>query len=393
MPMPGRSFALFLGADVRLRMLIFRLSKNGVLCSAPGPTFASSYSSLRRLLFTPALSMLRARAGRSGHGTRRRAGHRLGVDTCVPCQPRERGGAPEAVLSDHYEAVSKQYHAAFFYTGDYERWQRDSILSHLELHPFHRLVDIGGGTGRFASLLHAAAGLENAVLVVDPSRKMLEEAATLPGVDTVCQGGLEFAQTASMTSGYDRALIKEVVHHLDDEDLVAMYSGIFAQLPPGGRVLTCTRPHTPSYPFFRGALEVCHASSRPWNIMSRFCARPASLRCTARLLGTPPRSTRTGGSKWCAIDSGQPSPERTSATHSWRQELRRYGPSTRGATLSASQSKWCLSPPARTVKGSAAPRPYGQISRNKKDANIPPYVVRINIHYLVYCLVPIVFAI
>ena len=203
--------------------------------------------------------MLRGRAGRSGHGAHRRAGHRFGVDTCVPCQPRDRCGAHD----NHYEAVSRQYHTAFFYTGEYERWQLCNILSRLQLRPSHRLVDIGGGTGRFASLLHAAAGLENAVLCVDPSRTMLEEAATLPGVDTACQGGLEFAQMASMAGRYDRALIKEVVHHLDDEDLAAMYTGIFAQLPPGGRVLTCTRPQYPAYPFFRGALEVWSRQQKP----------------------------------------------------------------------------------------------------------------------------------
>jgi len=162
--------------------------------------------------------------------------------------------------SEHYALLSKGYHGAFFYTGDYERWQLDNILSRFELQQAHRLVDIGGGTGRFASLLRDAAGLDR-VLCVDPSASMIEEAARLPGVDTVCQGGAAFALDAKIH--YDRVLVKEVVHHLSDEDLTKMFRGMLAQLNPGGLALVCTRPHVVEYPFFRAALEVWSQQQPP----------------------------------------------------------------------------------------------------------------------------------
>jgi SAM-dependent methyltransferase len=163
---------------------------------------------------------------------------------------------------DHYAAVNKGYHTAFFYTGEYEAWQKENILQRLQLAPTHRLVDIGGGTGRFAHLLHEAGGLELPALCVDPSAGMLEEAAKLPGIETVCLGGLEFA-TAGETEGYDRVLIKEVVHHLTDEDLLATFKGVFSQLSPGGVCLTCTRPHVVEYPFFAAALDVWSRQQPP----------------------------------------------------------------------------------------------------------------------------------
>lgn len=157
--------------------------------------------------------------------------------------------------------VAGKYMTAFFYTGEYEEWQKGHIARLLRLTPRCRLVDIGGGTGRFAQLLREACGLEQEALCVDPSAGMLEQAAKIPGIRTECAGGLEFSQKAD--ESYDRALVKEVVHHLPDEELRQMFHGIFAQLQPGGICLTCTRPHVVQYPFFDAALEVWKRQQPP----------------------------------------------------------------------------------------------------------------------------------
>ena len=187
---------------------------------------------------------------------------------------------------DHYKNVSASYATAFFYTGEYEDWQKGHILRCLRLAPEQRLVDIGGGTGRFAHLLHEAAALQQEAVCVDPSASMLEEAAALEGVATEHCGGVEWA---SKPERYDRALIKEVVHHLTDDELGTMYGGIFnqvlpkplpsrrltplpltaeltaalAQLSAGGVCLTCTRPDIVEYPFFDAALEVWKRQQPP----------------------------------------------------------------------------------------------------------------------------------
>ena len=174
--------------------------------------------------------------------------------------PHRQAQREESHAQDHYSAVSMKYHTAFFYTGEYERWQMECILPRLNLRPDHMLVDIGGGTGRFATLLHGAAELQQPVLCVDPSEEMLAEAAKIPGVETKCSGALEFAQTETF---FDRALLKEVVHHISDSDLKKTYSGIHRQLKPGGIVLTCTRPHVVQYPFFAASHEVWSRQQKP----------------------------------------------------------------------------------------------------------------------------------
>eukprot|EP01043_Picozoa_sp_COSAG02_P061175 COSAG02_NODE_8163_length_2683_cov_3.156734_1_plen_252_part_00 len=184
--------------------------------------------------------------------------------------------------------VAGKYMTAFFYTGEYEEWQKGHIARLLHLKPSCRLVDIGGGTGRFAQLLREAGSLKQEALCVDPSAGMLEQAAKIPGIRTECAGGLEFSQKAG--EAYDRALIKEVVHHLTDEELRQMFRGIFAQLQPGGVCVTCTRPHVVQYPFFDAALEVWKRQQPPmehyvsimeeagFEVSCEVCDYPATLR-------------------------------------------------------------------------------------------------------------------
>ena len=143
---------------------------------------------------------------------------------------------------DHYKNVSASYATAFFYTGEYEDWQKGHILRCLRLAPEQRLVDIGGGTGRFAHLLHEAAALQQEAVCVDPSASMLEEAAALEGVATEHCGGVEWA---SKPERYDRALIKEVVHHLTDDELGTMYGGIFNQVLPSAPLPAAARRPSP----------------------------------------------------------------------------------------------------------------------------------------------------
>ena len=163
---------------------------------------------------------------------------------------------------DHYKDASDIYHSAFFYTGDYESWQLDILLKALNLKESDKLADIGGGTGRFASLLYKHARLNNPVMCVDPSPDMLSQAQQLQGVNTLCCNALEFSQLKDDIC-YDRILMKEVVHHLSEQDLRATLSSLVQKLSEKGKLAICTRPHVVEYPFFEAAHEVWKRNQPP----------------------------------------------------------------------------------------------------------------------------------
>lgn len=155
----------------------------------------------------------------------------------------------------HYKGVSDNYHKAFFYTGAYEEWQLDVLLKKMDLKKTDLVADVGGGTGRFASLIHKSVKLENSIVCVDPSADMLEMSDKMVGVDSVRCNAREFASRKEEKI-YDCILFKEVVHHLSEEDLKIVFSCLHKKLSDTGKILICTRPQIVNYPFFKAAHEV-----------------------------------------------------------------------------------------------------------------------------------------
>ena len=50
-------------------------------------------------------------------------------------------------------------------------------------------------------------------------------------------------------------LPQELVHHIPEADVAAMYGRLYRQLAPGGVALTITRPQEVDYPLFARARE------------------------------------------------------------------------------------------------------------------------------------------
>ena len=98
------------------------------------------------------------------------------------------------------------------------------------------MVDLGAGSCAFASLLHSKAALQQPVMCVDPSQAMLEQAASLAGVSTLCQAAEEWAaggQEADSTTVF----IKAAVHHLNRATLEQTMAGIRRRLGASGRLV------------------------------------------------------------------------------------------------------------------------------------------------------------
>ena len=179
----------------------------------------------------------------------------------------------KATLASHYDDVRKVYDTAPFYApGPYEAWLISACRQRMDLGPAHKIADVGGGSGGFASKLKQSTGAAW-LSVIEPSADMLAGASSDPNVDAAeCQGAVEWAESGLHSQGlpggdcvplrFDRVLLKEVVHHLDAPERLRMFDSLRSRrLTQDGRVLVVTRPqHDIDYPLWPAAREVWAAN-------------------------------------------------------------------------------------------------------------------------------------
>jgi len=103
-----------------------------------------------------------------------------------------------------------------------------------------RVLDLGGGTGRFARRLAAVAA---SVTVADYSAGMLEKAAeNLKGFPNVNVKFLDFEKEAGGRGEYDIVLAISVLHHI--AGLETAVKNMKSFLAPGGKILIVEHLHT-----------------------------------------------------------------------------------------------------------------------------------------------------
>ena len=102
------------------------------------------------------------------------------------------------------------------------------LLAALQLSPEHRVLDIGGGTGRVAQFLQPA----RLIVVVDISTGMLRLARKKPGLAPTAAR----AEALPFPNGtFERAVMVDALHHLfDQRDAV---TEMWRVLRPGGRMV------------------------------------------------------------------------------------------------------------------------------------------------------------
>jgi len=205
--------------------------------------------------------------------------------------------------SQHYERVPSTYHEAWFYSKDsqYEKWQLDIISAALQ--PVRDtencvLADVGGGTGRFAGLVHKTLELRKEALCVDPSSGMLQSAQSINGVKTVRQDALQFARSAKANS-LGLCLLKEVVHHIAEEDLDELFEGLHNGLVSGGNLVIITRPKEEfDYPFMEKACQVWKNNQPSASVFADSMKRSGFQGVTVKIEGFPVEMKRES---WIAM--------------------------------------------------------------------------------------------
>lgn len=154
------------------------------------------------------------------------------------------------VVQRHYQNLAEQYDSFLTYSPDFVRRMTSKMIEKLRLEEDDRLVDLGGGTGLYAVDILQQVDLRHPILLVDPFEEMLARAPDDPRLRPVCADALNFAAEEGT---YDKVLMKEAVHHIDDR--ARLFADLFARLRPGGRLLLVHIPPVIEYPLFKAALE------------------------------------------------------------------------------------------------------------------------------------------
>lgn len=151
------------------------------------------------------------------------------------------------------ELVSKKYKDAWCYKKNtfYEKWKLNIIIKTIleslsENFTSHKLLDIGGGDGRFSYLIKNELKLIQNAICLDASKFML---GNYEGVDNICQDANDFLLQTNYK--FDICMMKECVHHIDN-----FYESLYDSLNDNGIFIIVTRPREVDYPFSEKANEI-----------------------------------------------------------------------------------------------------------------------------------------
>lgn len=156
----------------------------------------------------------------------------------------------QRVIDKHYRRLAENYDKYLHYSHDFVRTLTRKMVTMLDLRPEDRFVDLGGGTGIYTVDIIAQVPSEHRVTLVDPFPEMLDKVPEEAPIDRVAMDGLRFAEHPAT---YDKVLIKEAVHHINDRP--RLFAALFERLAPGGALLLVHVPPDIDYPLFEAALE------------------------------------------------------------------------------------------------------------------------------------------
>jgi len=161
-------------------------------------------------------------------------------------------------MGTHYNNIADVFNKVWKFSDGYKNWVIENINSFLQLIPNDTLVDIGGGTGTFTSMLKNVSNVKRAICV-EPSSSMCDKAREFNNIECLCEDATTFSQINSIK--YNKVLLKEVVHHIKNREEV--WNNFYKQLPSNAKILIITRPQKIQFPLFASALEAFKNNQPP----------------------------------------------------------------------------------------------------------------------------------
>jgi ubiquinone/menaquinone biosynthesis C-methylase UbiE len=153
-------------------------------------------------------------------------------------------------VNEHYSRLAERYDDYLHYSDDFIRALTSKMIDKLQLQKGDRFVDLGCGTGMYSLDILEQVALDHPVIGVDPFPQML---AKIPKEAPITAVPLDALAFSAQDGTYDKILMKEAVHHVDDR--ARLFSNLFESLSAGGRLLLVHVPPKVDYPLFDKALE------------------------------------------------------------------------------------------------------------------------------------------
>lgn len=150
----------------------------------------------------------------------------------------------------HYQKISNIYEDLWSFSEEYIKFMTTNIIEYLRLKQTDTLVDLGCGTGIYAKSILKQIQLDNSIICVEPSQEMLEQIPDSPQYKIMALSAIDFLSQAEV---YNKVLMKEVIHHIDNKEL--LFSRLFQRLTSDGIFLLILLPPTIDYPLFDEALR------------------------------------------------------------------------------------------------------------------------------------------
>ncbi|HEV2767419.1 MAG TPA: methyltransferase domain-containing protein [Acidimicrobiales bacterium] len=154
----------------------------------------------------------------------------------------------QEVIDEHYQRIAERYSDYLSYSGDFVTALVTKMIDMLRLSEDDVFVDVGGGTGIYTAAILEQLQLREPVVLVDFSADMLDHVPEDLPVEKVHMDALTFSEQPRR---YDKVLIKETVHHVDDRR--ALFQNLYERLQPGGALLLVHVPPDLDYPLFEAA--------------------------------------------------------------------------------------------------------------------------------------------
>jgi trans-aconitate methyltransferase len=150
----------------------------------------------------------------------------------------------------HYQKIGSLYNNLWYYSEEYIKFMTTNIIEYLRLKPTDTLADLGCGTGIYAKSILKQIQLDNPIICVDSSEKMLEQIPGSPQYKIIVSDAIDFL---SLPKVYNKILIKEAIHHINNKEL--LFSRLFQRLTNDGIFLLILLPPNIDYPLFDEALR------------------------------------------------------------------------------------------------------------------------------------------